>query len=164
MAESENLVARGKHPGEPYVLASQPSLFDSSRAPRGKHILWTYCHVPMGSTVDMGEAVISRIERYAPGFRDVVLASKTTTAAELADYNRNYVGGDFSAGQMDLPGLLRRPVVSPVPWRTPLPGVYLCSSSTSPGPGVTGMPGYNAAKYALKDIFNKRVPGLGLVS
>lgn len=164
MAESENLVAMGKHPSEPYVLASQPSLFDSSRAPRGKHILWTYCHVPKGSTVDMGEAVISRIERYAPGFRDVVVASKTTTAVELADYNRNYVGGDFSAGQMDLLGLLRRPVVSPVPWRTPLPGVYLCSSSTSPGPGVTGMPGYNAAKYALKDIFNKRVPGLGLVS
>jgi phytoene dehydrogenase-like protein len=164
MAESENLVAMGKHPSEPYVLASQPSLFDSSRAPQGKHILWTYCHVPKGSTVDMGEAVISRIERYAPGFRDVVVASKTTTAAELAAYNRNYVGGDFSAGQMDLLGLLRRPVVSPVPWRTPLPGVYLCSSSASPGPGVTGMPGYNAAKYALKDIFQKRVPGLGLVS
>ena len=109
-------------------------------------------------------AVISRIERYAPGFRDVVVASKTTTAVELADYNRNYVGGDFSAGQMDLLGLLRRPVVSPVPWRTPLPGVYLCSSSTSPGPGVTGMPGYNAAKYALKDIFKERVPRLGLVS
>ena len=162
MAEAENLVAMGKHPGEPYVLASQPSLVDSTRAPTGRHILWTYCHVPAGSDVDMGEAVTSRIERYAPGFRDVVVASKTTTAAGLAAYNRNYVGGDFSAGMMDLRGLLRRPVVSTVPWRTPIPGVYLCSSSTSPGPGVTGMPGYNAAKYALKDIFQKRVPGLGL--
>lgn len=162
MAESENLVAMGKHPTEPYVLASQPSLLDSTRAPAGRHIFWTYCHVPAGSDVDMAEAVTSQIERYAPGFRDVVVASKTTTAAQLAAYNRNYVGGDFSAGQMDLLGLLRRPVISPVPWRTPIPGVYLSSSSASPGPGVTGMPGYNAAKYALKDIFHKEVPGLGL--
>ncbi|MFJ4170613.1 phytoene desaturase family protein [Paenarthrobacter sp. NPDC089714] len=162
MTEAENLVAMGKHPSEPYVLVSQPSLVDSTRAPAGRHILWTYCHVPAGSDVDMGEAVTARLERYAPGFRDVVVASKTTTAAGLAAYNRNYVGGDFSAGMMNLRGLLRRPVFSTVPWRTPIPGVYLCSSSTSPGPGVTGMPGYNAAKYALKDIFQKRVPGLGL--
>ncbi|MFI2564691.1 phytoene desaturase family protein [Paenarthrobacter sp. NPDC018779] len=162
MAEAENLVAMGKHPREPYVLASQPSLVDSTRAPAGRHILWTYCHVPAGSDVDMAEAVTARLERYAPGFRDVVVASKTTTAAGLAAYNRNYVGGDFSAGMMNLRGLLRRPVFSTVPWRTPILGVYLCSSSASPGPGVTGMPGYNAAKYALKDIFQKRVPGLGL--
>ncbi|MNI39250.1 hypothetical protein D3C73_934280 [compost metagenome] len=110
----------------------------------------------------MAEAVTARIERYAPGFRDVVVASKTTTAAELSAYNENYVGGDFSAGLLDLRGLVQRPVVSNVPWRTPMPGVYLCSSSTPPGPGVTGMPGYHAARYALKDIFKMRVPGLGV--
>ncbi|MFE4195963.1 phytoene desaturase family protein [Paenarthrobacter sp. NPDC056912] len=162
IAEAENLVAMGKHPAEPYVLVSQPSLVDGSRAPEGRHILWTYCHVPAGSDVDMAEAVTSRIERYAPGFRDVVVASKTTTAAELSRYNENYVGGDFSAGLVDMRGLLQRPVVSNVPWRTPMNGVYLCSSSTPPGPGVTGMPGYLAAKHALKDIFRAQVPGLGL--
>jgi phytoene dehydrogenase-like protein len=162
MAEAENLVAAGRHPARPYVLVAQPSLVDSGRAPAGRHILWSYCHVPKGSTVDMSEAVMSRIEEFAPGFRDVVIGWNTTTAAGLADYNPNYVGGDFSAGLLDIRGLVQRPVVSPVPWRTPLPGVYLCSSSTPPGPGVTGMPGYHAAKYALKDMFGLRVPGLGL--
>ncbi|MEZ2390971.1 phytoene desaturase family protein [bacterium RCC_150] len=164
LAEAENLVAMEKHPAKPYVLVAQPSTVDPGRAPAGRHILWSYCHVPKGSTVDMAEAVTSRVEEFAPGFRDIVIASKTTTAADLAEYNANYVGGDFGAGLMDVMGLLRRPVVSPVPWRTPLPGVYLCSSSTPPGPGVTGMPGYHAAKYALKDIFGLRVPGLGLDS
>ncbi len=93
---------------------------------------------PANSKVDMAEAVIARIERYAPGFRDVVVASKTTTAAELSAYNENYVGGDFSAGLLDLRGLVQRPVVSNVPWRTPMEGVYLCSSSTPPGPGGYG--------------------------
>ncbi|BCW61008.1 MULTISPECIES: NAD(P)/FAD-dependent oxidoreductase [Micrococcaceae] len=162
MAESENLVDMGKHPTEPYVLVSQPSVVDSTRAPEGKHVLWSYCHVPANSTVDMAEVVTARIERYAPGFRDVVVASQTTTAAELSAYNANYVGGDFSAGLLDLRGLVQRPVVSNVPWRTPVQGVYLCSSSTPPGPGVTGMPGYHAAKHALKDIFGMQVPGLGL--
>ncbi|CAI3805678.1 phytoene desaturase family protein [Pseudarthrobacter sp. MM222] len=160
MAEAENLVAAGRHPERPYVLVSQPSRFDASRAPAGRHILWSYCHVPAGSTVDMGEAVITQLERFAPGFRDVVVRYKVTTAAALADYNENYVGGDFSAGLMDLRGLVQRPVLGPVPWRTPIPGVYLCSSSTPPGPGVTGMPGFHAAKYALKDIFGLRVPTL----
>lgn len=162
MAESENLVDMGKHPTEPYVLVSQPSVVDSTRAPEGRHVLWSYCHVPANSKVDMAEAVTARIERYAPGFRDVVVASKTTTAAELSAYNENYVGGDFSAGLLDLRGLVQRPVISNVPWRTPMEGVYLCSSSTPPGPGVTGMPGYHAARYALKDIFKMRVPGLGV--
>ena len=128
--------------------------------PQDRHILWSYCHVPAGSTVDMGEAVIAQLERFAPGFRDVIVGYKVTTAAGLADYNANYVGGDFSAGLMDLRGLLRRPVLEPVPWRTPLRGVYLCSSSTPPGPGVTGMPGFHAARYALKDIFGLAVPSL----
>ncbi|MET3919405.1 NAD(P)/FAD-dependent oxidoreductase [Arthrobacter sp. UYEF20] len=160
MTEAENLVAAGRHPERPYVLVSQPSRFDAGRAPEGRHVLWSYCHVPAGSTVDMGEAVIAQLERFAPGFRDVVVQYRVTTAAGLAAYNENYVGGDISAGLMDLRGLVRRPVLGPVPWRTPLRGVYLCSSSTPPGPGVTGMPGFHAAKYALKDIFGLPVPGL----
>ena len=162
LAGAENEVSAGKHPERPYVLVAQPSRFDTGRAPAGRQILWAYCHVPAGSTRDMGEAVTAQLERFAPGFRDVVVQTRVTTAAELANYNRNYVGGDFSAGIMDVRGLLQRPVVSRVPWRTPVPGVYLCSSSTPPGPGVTGMPGYFAAKYALKDIFDLEVPALGL--
>ena len=160
-AEAEHLVAAGRHPERPYVLVSQPSRFDAGRAPAGRHILWSYCHVPAGSTVDMGEAVTAQLERFAPGFRELVVACRGTTAAGLAEYNENYVGGDFSAGAMDLRGMFRRPVLSPVPWRTPVPGLYLCSSSTPPGPGVTGMPGLHAARHALKDIFGMPVPGLG---
>lgn len=162
IAQAEHEVAQGRHPERPYVLVSQPSGLDPSRAPHGRHILWSYCHVPTGSTVDMAEAVINQLERFAPGFRDTVVRYKVTTAAALAAYNENYVGGDFSAGLLDARGLLQRPVVSPVPWRTPARGVYLCSSSTPPGPGVTGMPGYHAAKYALKDIFASEVPALGV--
>ncbi|MBT2597310.1 NAD(P)/FAD-dependent oxidoreductase [Arthrobacter sp. ISL-72] len=162
MAVAENAVAAGRHPERPYVLVSQPSRFDASRAPEGRHILWTYCHVPAGSTVDMAEAVTAQLERFAPGFRDLVVQVHVTSAAGLAEYNQNYVGGDFAAGLMDLRGLIQRPVINPVPWRTPLGGVYLCSSSTPPGPGVTGMPGFHAARYALKDIFGKSVPRLGL--
>ncbi|MCX6497376.1 MAG: NAD(P)/FAD-dependent oxidoreductase [Arthrobacter sp.] len=161
-AEAEHLVAAGRHPERPYVLVSQPSRFDPDRAPAGRQILWTYCHVPAGSTVDMSGAVMAQLERFAPGFRELVVGQRVTTAAQLADYNENYVGGDFSAGAMDLRGVLRRPVLSPVPWRTPVPGLYLCSSSTPPGPGVTGMPGFHAAKHALKDIFGLPVPALGL--
>ncbi len=162
LARAENEVSAGKHPECPYVLVAQPSRFDTGRAPAGRQILWAYCHVPAGSTRDMGEAVTDQLERFAPGFRDVVVQTQVTTAAELASYNRNYIGGDFSAGIMDVRGLVQRPVVSRVPWRTPVRGVYLCSSSTPPGPGVTGMPGYFAAKYALKDIFSLEVPALGL--
>jgi len=160
-AASERTVAAGRHPERPYVLVSQPSRFDPGRAPASRQVLWTYCHVPAGSTVDMGEAVTAQLERFAPGFRDLVVGRRVTTAAELAGYNENYVGGDFSAGVMDLRGLLRRPVLGPVPWRTPVPGLYLCSSSTPPGPGVTGMPGFHAAKHALKDIFGLPAPALG---
>ena len=162
LAQAENEVTAGNHPERPYVLVAQPSRFDTGRAPDGRQVLWTYCHVPAGSPQDMGEAVTAQLERFAPGFRDLVVQTHVTTAAGLADYNRNYVGGDFSAGTMDLRGLVQRPVVSRVPWRTPLPGVYLCSSSTPPGPGVTGMPGFFAAKYALKDIFGLPVPALGV--
>ncbi len=162
VARSENEVNAGKHPERPYVLVAQQSRFDSSRAPAGHHTLWAYCHVPTGSTRDMTEAITAQLERFAPGFRDLVVESKVITAAELAKYNRNYVGGDFSAGTMDILNLVQRPVVSRVPWRTPLRGVYLCSSSTPPGPGVTGMPGYYAARHALQDMFGLSVPRLGL--
>lgn len=162
LAHAEHEVAAGRHPERPYVLVAQPSRFDGGRAPAGHHVLWAYCHVPAGSTRDMGDAVTAQLERFAPGFRDLVVQANVITAAELAGYNRNYVGGDFSAGLMDVRGLIQRPVVSPVPWRTPLPGVYLCSSSTPPGPGVTGMPGFHAAQYALKDIFGLKMPALGL--
>lgn len=162
LAHAENEVSAGRHPEQPYVLVAQPSRFDPGRAPEGRHTLWTYCHVPAGSTKDMTEAITAQLERYAPGFRDLVLESHAITAAQLGDYNRNYIGGDFSAGTMDLRGLVQRPIVSRVPWRTPLRGVYLCSSSTPPGPGVTGMPGMHAATHALKDIFGLQVPELGL--
>ncbi|TLM83897.1 NAD(P)/FAD-dependent oxidoreductase [Pseudarthrobacter sp. NamE2] len=161
LAHAENEVHAGRHPDRPYVLVAQPSRFDPGRAPAGRHTLWTYCHVPAGSTRDMTEAITAQLERFAPGFRDLIVQSNVVTAAGLAEYNRNYIGGDFSVGTMDLRGLVQRPVVSTVPWRTPLPGVYLCSSATPPGPGVTGMPGLHAATYALKDIFRLPVPPLG---
>ena len=161
LARSENAVNAGRHPDRPYVLVAQPSRFDPGRAPAGRHVLWAYCHVPADSTRDMTEAITAQIERFAPGFRDLVVQSHAVTAAGLAEYNRNYIGGDFSVGTMDLRGLVQRPVVSTVPWRTPLPGVYLCSSATPPGPGVTGMPGLHAATHALKDVFRLPVPPLG---
>ena len=161
LAAAEADVAAGRHPRRPYVLVSQPSGFDPTRAPAGRHILWSYCHVPAGSTVDMTEAVTAQIERFAPGFRDVVVESHVTTAAGLAEYNANYVGGDFGGGAVTLEQMLVRPVPTPHPWRTALPGVYLSSASTPPGPGVHGMGGQHAAELALKDVFGLPVPFLG---
>ncbi|KRF09006.1 dehydrogenase [Arthrobacter sp. Soil782] len=161
VAASEADVAAGRHPEKPYVLVSQPSLFDSSRAPHGRQVLWTYCHVPNGSTRDMTEAIVRQIERFAPGFRDVVVRSHVMTAADLEQYNANYVGGDFSGGAVTIPQLLARPSFGPHPWRMPRKGLYLCSASTPPGPGVHGMGGYHAAKLALKDVFGLPVPQLG---
>ncbi|MDM7991155.1 NAD(P)/FAD-dependent oxidoreductase [Arthrobacter sp. zg-Y877] len=160
LAAAEDDVASGRHPRRPYVLLSQPSAFDASRAPAGRHVLWSYCHVPAGSTVDMTEAVTAQIERFAPGFRDVIVDSRVTTAADLAQYNANYVGGDFGGGAVTLAQMLIRPVLSPKPWRTAVPGVYLSSASTPPGPGVHGMGGLHAAKLALKDVFGLPVPDL----
>ncbi|AJT42273.1 phytoene desaturase family protein [Psychromicrobium lacuslunae] len=160
IARSEAQVAAGQHPEQPYVLVSQPSPHDASRAPLGQQVLWSYCHVPAGSTVDMTEAVVRQIERFAPGFRDVVLASKVITAAEYAHYNPNYIGGDFSAGAVTIRQLLKRPVVSARPWRTPIPGLYLGSSSTAPGPSVHGLCGWYAAQTALKDVYGLAAPDL----
>ncbi|WP_103663066.1 NAD(P)/FAD-dependent oxidoreductase [Microbacterium sp. CJ77] len=165
IAASENEVANGRLSGLPYVLASQPSVFDDSRAPEGMHTLWTYTHVPSGSAADRGEAVIRQIERFAPGFRDTILGMSSWTAADLQRHNPNYPGGDISAGTPDLFQLVRRPVLSTDPWRTPLPGVYLASASVTPGPGVHGLGGWLAARSALRHEFGIEAwPNLSLGS
>lgn len=156
VADAENQVHRGRLPERPYVLVSQPSLFDPTRAPAGRHTLWAYTHVPAGSSEDRAEAVVRQIERFAPGFRDTILATSSRSARELEQHNPNYPGGDIAAGAPNLWQLLRRPVLSPDPWRTPIPGVYLASASTAPGPGVTGMPGWLAALSALRHEFGMR--------
>lgn len=153
IAASENAVGGGEISDSPYVLAAQPSVFDHTRAPEGKHVLWAYTHVPAGSTDDRLEAVTAQIERFAPGFRDTIVATSSRSAEQVAHYNPNYIGGDISAGEPDLRQLLRRPVISPDPWRTPMPGVYLASSSVSPGPGVHGLAGWHAALSALRHEF-----------
>jgi phytoene dehydrogenase-like protein len=142
----------GRPGGRPFVLLAQTSLFDETRAPAGKHTAWAYCHVPNGSSEDMTERVEAQVERFAPGFRDLILARHTLDPAGLESHNRNLVGGDLNGGAMDLGQLFFRPVRKVVPYRTPLRGVYLCSSSTPPGGGVHGMCGYSAARVALKDL------------
>ncbi|MCG5212119.1 phytoene desaturase family protein [Streptosporangium sp. KLBMP 9127] len=148
IALSEAEVAAGRHPRRPYVLLVQPGAADASRAPAGGHTLWAYCHVPNGSPLDMSERIETQIERFAPGFRDLVLARAGRGPAELERHNANLVGGDIGAGLAGL-GQFVRPVLSPRPWRTPLRGVYLCSASTPPGSGVHGMGGRQAARLAL---------------
>lgn len=163
IAAAENAVVRGRTPERPYVLLSQPSLFDASRAPGSGHVLWTYTHVPAGSTEDRSEAVIAQIERFAPGFRDTILAVHSRSAEEVSRYNPNYPGGDISAGTPSLPQLVRRPVLRRDPWRTPVEGVYLCSASVSPGPGVHGLGGWHAALSALRHEFGLSAPNLAPV-
>lgn len=166
IAASEAEVAAGRHPANPFVLVSEPTGFDRTRLPAGskRQTLWTYTHVPAGSTRDMTQAVTDQLERYAPGFKDVVVDSHATTAAGFERYNANYIGGDFSTGRMTMKQLLARPVLSTNPWRTPLEGVYLCSAATPPGPAVHGMCGFLAAERALKDVFRLPVPELGPAS
>ena len=149
ISAAERDVARGRHPERPFVLVVQQTVFDPTRAPTGKHSVWAYSHVPNGSRVDMTDRIEAQIERFAPGFRDLILARNTIGPADYEARNRNMVGGDFNGGTMDLPQLLGRPVLKPVPYRTPLDGVYLCSASTPPGGGVHGMCGYWAAKAAM---------------
>jgi phytoene dehydrogenase-like protein len=153
VAASAAAVARGEHPERPFVLLAQPSRFDPTRAPEGRHTAWAYCHVPHGSTLDpeiTAGRIEAQVERFAPGFRERVLARHVLGPAELERYNANYVGGDINGGLQDLRQLVTRPVASLVPWATPLEGVYLCSSSTPPGGGVHGMCGYLAARAALR--------------
>ena len=152
VAESERAPRAGRHSERPFVLLTQPSLFDDSRAPAGKHTAWAYCHVPNGSTEDMAERIEAQVERFAPGFRKLVLARSALGPADFARRNRNIVGGDINGGAMDLGQLVFRPVRKPVPYRTPVRGLYICSSSTPPGGGVHGMCGYSAARIALRDL------------
>jgi phytoene dehydrogenase-like protein len=127
----------------------QPTLFDPTRAPSGKHIAWAYCHVPNGSTKDMSSAIEAQIERFAPSFRECILGRSSHHAMAMQAYNQNYVGGDINGGVQDLRQLFTRPVARVVPYSTPVPGLYICSSSTPPGGGVHGMCGYYAALAAL---------------
>jgi phytoene dehydrogenase-like protein len=152
IAASEVAPGRGEISEQPYVLLAQQSLFDPTRAPAGQHTAWAYCHVPNGATVDMTERIEAQVERFAPGFRDRILARSALGPAEMERYNANYVGGDINAGAATLSQLFTRPVARVSPYTTPLPGVFLCSASTPPGGGVHGMCGYHAAHAALRQV------------
>ena len=160
IADYEQQIWNGKHPEKPFVLLAQPSLFDPSRAPQGKHTAWAYCHVPNGSEKDMTEAIENQVERFAPGFRDTILAKHAMNTGQMEAYNPNYIGGDINGGAFDIGQLFTRPVLRLSPYKTSAKGIYICSSSTPPGGGVHGMCGYHAAKRALKDVFNTSEPGL----
>jgi len=153
IAESERKVWQGGHPSKPFVLLAQPSLFDPTRAPHGKHTVWAYCHVPNGDRTDLTDVMEAQIERFAPGFRKRILARHTFTAMELEHYNPALVGGDIGGGANDLANLLGRPVLRWDPYSTPNRRIYLCGSSTPPGGGVHGMCGYWAARSALRRTF-----------
>ncbi|WP_242696333.1 phytoene desaturase family protein [Longitalea luteola] len=155
--ESERLSSVGIHPEKPFVLLAQPSLFDISRAPANKHTAWAYCHVPHGSTVDMTTAIENQVERFAPGFKDCILARHTMNTAQMETYNPNYIGGDINGGIIDLRQLYTRPAMRWSPYTTPAKGIYICSSSTPPGGGVHGMCGFHAARKALQEIFSIKI-------
>lgn len=144
----------------PFVLLAQPTLFDPTRAPEGMHVAWAYCHVPHGSTLDASAAIEAHIERWAPGFRDLIVARSTRDALEMQRYNANYVGGDINGGQADLWQLFTRPVARVDPYSTPADDIFLCSSSTPPGGGVHGMCGYWAARSVLARVFGRRMRDL----
>jgi len=152
VARSEAQMVAGEHADRPYCLVAQPGVVDASRAPAGQHTLWGYCHVPSGSTVDMSDRIEAQIERFAPGFSELILARSVRTAADMERYNPNYIGGDINSGAATLWQTLFRPAPRWNPYRTPLPGVYLCSASTPPGGGVHGMCGYHAARAALREL------------
>ena len=154
IALSEKITWEGKHSDKPYVLLAQQSLFDDTRAPEGKQVAWAYCHVPNGSTKDMTAIIEQQVERFAPGFKDLILARHTMNTSEVQAYNPNYIGGDINGGVIDLGQLFTRPALRSSPYRTSAKGLYICSSSTPPGGGVHGMCGYHAAKQALYDIFS----------
>ncbi|WP_460977789.1 phytoene desaturase family protein [Spirosoma knui] len=151
----EQATSEGRHPDKPFVLLAQPSLFDDTRAPAGQHTAWAYCHVPNGSTLDRTAAIEQQVERFAPGFRDRILARHTMNTTQMEVYNPNYVGGDINGGIIDITQLYTRPVIGLSPYRTSAKGIYVCSSSTPPGGGVHGMCGYHAARRALADVFGR---------
>ena len=149
VAAAERAPWEGRPAERPFVLLAQQSVADTSRAPEGKHTVWAYCHVPNGSTFDMTERIEAQIERFAPGFRDRILARAVTTPGDFERRNPNLAGGDINAGAQDLPQLVFRPVPRLVPYTTPVPGLFLCSASTPPGGGVHGLCGFGAAQAAL---------------
>jgi phytoene dehydrogenase-like protein len=157
IARTEKQSSEGLHPDNPFVLFAQPSVFDHSRAPEGKHTAWAYCHVPNGSVKDRTAAIENQVERFAPGFKDTILGKNTMNAVQVQAYNPNYIGGDINGGIIDLSQLYTRPALRLSPYRTSAKGIYICSSSTPPGGGVHGMCGYYAAKRALKDIYNIKI-------
>ena len=156
IAESEHIVANGRCPEKPFVLLAQQSLFDDSRAPQGQHTAWGYCHVPANSKIDMTERMELQIERFAPGFRDCILARHTMTAMDFEKYNPNYVGGDITGGSQNLLQVVARPSLRVSPYTMPVKGVFICSASTPPGGGVHGMCGYHAARAVLSTILYNR--------
>ena len=149
IAACEQEVGEGRHPDRPFVLLAQPSVFDPDRAPAGRYTAWGYCHVPNGSSVDMTERIERQVERFAPGFRDVILARHTMGPSDLEAHNPNLVGGDFAGGATTLSQAFFRPTWRG--YRTPVPWLYLCSAATPPGGGVHGMCGYHAAHAVLRD-------------
>ncbi len=151
ISASERAAYTGQIHDRPYIILSQPTLFDPSRAPQGKHIAWAYCHVPHGSPEDMSEHVEAQIERFAPGFRSRILARATMNALQMESYNPNYIGGDINSGVQDIRQFFTRPLPALNPYATPLKGMYICNSSTPPGGGVHGLCGYHAARAALKN-------------
>lgn len=156
IAAGEQLSSNGGHAQRPFVLLAQQSLFDDSRAPAGKHTAWAYCHVPNGSMVDMTTVIEAQLERFAPGFKDIIMARHTFNTAQLQQYNPNYIGGDINGGIIDLGQLYTRPAFRLSPYKTSAKGLYICSSSTPPGGGVHGMCGHHAALKVLKNIFKDR--------
>jgi phytoene dehydrogenase-like protein len=154
IAASESMAWSGKHAERPAILLAQQSIIDPQRSPAGKHTGWAYCHVPAGSPLDMTEAIEKQVERFAPGFRDIILARHTMNTEEMEAHNSNYIGGDIGGGANSLSQLFTRPALRAAPYRSSVRGIYLCSSSTPPGGGVHGMCGYHAAKQAMRDIFH----------
>lgn len=157
IADGEQRIWKGEHPEKPYVLLAQQSQFDASRAPEGKQTAWAYCHVPNGSEKDMATIIEQQVERFAPGFRDTILAKHTFNTTQMEQYNPNYIGGDINGGVIDIGQLFTRPALRWSPYKTSAKGLYICSSSTPPGGGVHGMCGYHAAKKALSDIWGIKI-------
>jgi phytoene dehydrogenase-like protein len=153
IAASEDALARGECSERPFVLVAQQSLFDPTRAPKGKHTLWTYCHVPFGSTMDMTGRIEAQIERFAPGFCARILSRRVSSPADIEQHNSNYIGGDITGGACNLRQMIARPILSHNPWSTSDPDIFLSSSSSPPGPGVHGLSGYYAAQSALGEIW-----------
>lgn len=160
IVKSEQLVSQNQTSEKPFVLFVQPGVADSSRAPGDQQTAWAYCHVPNGSKVDMTTLIEEQVERFAPGFRNSILKRNVMNTVQMQEYNANYVGGDINGGTASLDQVFSRPVLRLSPYRTSAKGIYICSSSTPPGGGVHGYPGYYAARRALKDFFKIDLPWL----